>query len=106
MCKYPNGDKVTTKNSEYGNLSTTKLPECDGIAQIYQSSGLHVQNMEQRDGVFHVYATPSSEEGTCPYCGQKSKKVHSRYVRVIHDLSILGHGVVIYLEVRRINTSM
>ncbi len=101
MYKYPNGDKVTTKKLEYGNLVTTKLPECDGISKIYLSSGLLVQNIEQSDGVFHVYATSSSEEGTCPYCGHKSKKVHSRYVRVIHDLSILGHRVIIYLGVRK-----
>ena len=101
MYKYPNGDKVTTKKPKYGNLVTTKLPECDGISQIYLSSGLLVQNIEQSDGVFHVYATSSSEEGTCPYCGHTSKKVHSRYVRVIHDLSILGHRVIIYLGVRK-----
>jgi hypothetical protein len=75
MYKYPNGDKVTTKKLEYGNLVTTKLPECDGISKIYLSSGLLVQNIEQSDGVFHVYATSSSKEGTCPYCGHKSKKV-------------------------------
>ena len=101
MFKYPNGDKVTTKKSEYGNLVTTKLPECDGISEIYLSSGLLVQNIEQSGGMLHVYATSSSEEGTCPYCGQKSKKVHSRYVRVIHDLSILGYGAVIHLGVRK-----
>ena len=101
MYKYPNGDKVTTKKLEYGNLVTTKLPECDGISKIYLSSGLLVQNIEQSDGVFHVYATSSSKEGTCPYCVHKSKKVHSRYVRVIHDLSILGHRVIIYLGVRK-----
>ena len=101
MYKYPNGDKVTTNNSEYGNPVTTKLPACDGISQIYLSSGLLVQNIEQSDGVFHVYATSSSEEGICPYCGYKSSKVNSRYVRVIHDLSILGHSVKIYLEVRK-----
>ena len=101
MYKYPNSDKVTTKKSEYGNLVTTKLPECDGISEIYLSSGLLVQNIEQSGGMLHVYATSSSEEGTCPYCGQKSKKVHSRYVRVIHDLSILGYGAVIHLGVRK-----
>ena len=101
MCKYPNGDKVTTINSEYDNPCTAKLPECGGISQIYLSSGLLVQNIEQSDGVFHVYAVSFSEEGTCPYCGHKSKKVHSRYVRVIHDLSILGHRVIIYLGVRK-----
>ena len=101
MYKYPNGDKVTTKKLEYGNFVTTKLPECDGISKIYLSSGLLVQNIEQSDGVFHVYATSSSKEGTCPYCGHKSQKVHSRYVRVIHDLSILGHRVIIYLGVRK-----
>ena len=101
MYKYPNGDKVTTKKLEYGNLVTAKLPECDGISQIYLSSGLLIQNIEQSDGVFFVYASSSSEEGICPYCGHKSSKVHSRYVRVIHDLSILGRSVNIYLEVRK-----
>ncbi len=37
MYKYPNGDKVTTNNSECGNPIATKLPECDGISQIYLS---------------------------------------------------------------------
>lgn len=101
MYKYPNSDKVTIKNAECGNQPTTKLPECDGISLIYLSSGLLIQNIEQSDGVFHVYATSSIAEGTCPYCGHKSKKVHSRYVRGIHDLSILGHSVVIHLGVRK-----
>ena len=60
MFKYPNGDKVTTKKSEYGNLVTTKLPECDGISEIYLSSGLLVQNIEQSGGMLYVYATSSS----------------------------------------------
>lgn len=101
MNKYPNADKVTIKNIEYDNLRASKLPECDGISQIYLSSGLLVQNIEQSDGVFYVYATSRSNEGICPYCGCMSKKVHSRYVRYIHDLSILGHSVVICLEVRK-----
>lgn len=101
MCKYPNVGKVTIKKLEYGHLPATKLPECDGISQIYLSTGLLVQNIELSDGIFHVYATSSSEEGICPYCGYKSKKVHSRYVRTLRDLSILGHRVVIDLEVRK-----
>ena len=101
MSKYPNGGKVTTKIADNGDSVPTKLPECDGISRIYLSSGLQIQNIEQSDGVFNVYASSSSEEGICPYCGHKSSKVHSRYVRVIHDLSILGRSVVIYLEVRK-----
>ena len=101
MSIYPNSGKVTIKIAEKGNSATTKLPECDGISRIYLSSGLKIQDIEQSDGVFNVYASSSSEEGTCPYCGHKSSKVHSRYVRVIHDLSILGRSVIIYLEVRK-----
>ena len=101
MSKYPNGGKVTTKIADNGDSVATKLPECDGISRIYLSSGLQIQNIEQSDGVFNVYASSSSEEGICPYCGHKSSKVHSRYVRVIHDLSILGRSVIIYLEVRK-----
>ena len=101
MSKYPNGGKVTTKIAEKGNSAATKLPECDGISRIYLSSGLQIQDIEQSGGVFYVYASSSSEEGICPYCSHKSSKVHSRYVRIINDLSILGHSVKIYLEVRK-----
>lgn len=101
MQKYPNGGKVTKKIAEKGNSGEIKLPECDGICRIYSSSGLLVQGIELSDGVFNVYASSSSEEATCPYCGHKSRKVHSRYVRVVQDLSILGRNVIIYLEVRK-----
>ena len=101
MSKYPNGDKVTTKKAENDNLVVTKLPDRNGISQIYLSSGLQVQGVELSDEAFHVYASSSSAEGICPYCGYKSNKVHSRYVRVIHDLSILGRSVTIFLEVRK-----
>ena len=101
MSIYPNSGKVTIKIAEKGDSATAKLPECDGISRIYLSSGLKIQDIEQSDGVFHVYASSSSEEGICPYCGHKSSKVHSRSVRVIHDLSILGRSVIIYLEVRK-----
>ena len=101
MQKYPNGDKVTKKNAEKGNSGEIKLPECDGVSRIYLSSGLQVQGIELSDGVFSVYASSSSEEATCPYCGHKSWKVHSRYVRTIQDLSILGRNVIIHLEVRK-----
>lgn len=101
MSIYPNSGKVTIKIAENGDSVATILPESDGISRIYLSSGLQIQDIEQSDGVFHVYASSSSEEGTCPYCGHKSSKVHSRYVRIIHDLSILGRSVIIYLEVRK-----
>jgi hypothetical protein len=39
MSKYPNGDKVTTKKAENDNLVATKLPDRNGISQIYLSCG-------------------------------------------------------------------
>ena len=64
MSIYPNSGKVTIKIAENGDSVATILPESDGISRIYLSSGLQIQDIEQSDGVFHVYASSSSEEGT------------------------------------------
>ncbi len=37
----------------------------------------------------------------CPYCGFTSRRVHSRYMRTITDLSIIGHPVIISFGARK-----
>ena len=101
MSKYPNGDKVTTKKPESSIDLATFSPCSEGISQIYQSSEINILLADHDDGIFHLYGSSSLEYGRCPYCGRISHRVHSRYVRTIQDLSILGRRVVLYLEVRK-----
>ena len=101
MSKYPNGGKVTTKNSESCKANETNLPCEEGISQIYLSSELVIHEAVHDGNVFHLYASSSLGHGICPYCGQVSSQVHSRYFRTIQDLSILGERVVLHLEVRK-----
>ncbi len=37
----------------------------------------------------------------CPGCGNESRRIHSRYLRVMQDLPFIGAGVRLELEVRR-----
>jgi transposase len=41
-------------------------------------------------------------EVVCPYCGQKSKKVYSKYKRKFQDLPIQGKTVMIEIESRKL----
>lgn len=47
--------------------------------------------------IIYIYAE-ASEESVCPYCGKKSKKLHSRYERSFQDLPIQNRKVIIILE--------
>ena len=101
MPKYPNGCKVTTKNSESCKANEINLLCNEGISQIYISSELTIHEVVHDSNVFHLYASSSLGYGICPYCGHVSSQVHSRYSRTIYDLSILGERVVLHLEVRK-----
>ena len=75
---------------------------CDGgISQIYLSSDLLIHEVVHESHIIHLYAYSSLGYGICPYCGHVSSQVHSRYLRTIQDLSILGKRVVLHLEVRK-----
>ena len=38
------------------------------------------------------------KKAICPYCGEESKKIHSRYVRKLQDLPIQGKKVFLLLS--------
>ena len=101
MQKYPNGDKVTTKFSNFGKASETKSLCDEGISRIYQATDLIIHGSDYEGNVFHLHASSSLDYGICPYCSHRSESVHSRYFRTIQDLSILGGRVVLHLEVRK-----
>jgi transposase len=52
------------------------------------------------DGVVHVEVRRTAAMATCPRCGRRSRRVHSRYTRRLIDEPI-GHPLLIHLLVRR-----
>ena len=49
--------------------------------------------------VFQIHSKVSETE--CPYCGIKSKSVHSTYVREIQDLPIMGKKTILLVQTRK-----
>jgi transposase len=63
--------------------------------------GVVVEQVEQaRSGVL-IWARVKAEDGTCPSCGDRSRRVHSRYDRRLVDASVAGQPVILRLQVRR-----
>ena len=50
--------------------------------------------------VFHI--SSKCEELMCPYCGEKSNKVHSTYEREIQDLPMQNKKVILLVKTRKI----
>ena len=101
MQKYPNRGKVTKNMSDTGKEDKRNSSDIVGISPIYQTSELLVNGVSHESGVFHFHVSSSLDYGVCPYCGHVSHRVHSRYVRVVQDLPVLGEQVILYLKVRK-----
>ena len=48
-----------------------------------------------------VMAKTTAPAALCPVCGTPSRRVHSRYIRILNDLPWLGAPVRLVLQVRR-----
>ena len=101
MWKYPNSDKVTTKIAGSSKDIDQKSHYTESLSHIYLSSDLTLHEIVRENHKFHLYVSSSLDYGICPYCGCHNKSVHSRYIRTIQDLSILGEPVVLYVEIRK-----
>jgi len=53
---------------------------------------------ESDETTIKIYAKSICMQAKCPYCGQESEKVHSRYVRKLQDLPIQGKKVQLVIE--------
>ena len=54
-----------------------------------------------QEGRIYIYVESNLEEVICPYCGQSSIWVHSRYQRTLQDLPIQGKKVTIIIGSRK-----
>jgi transposase len=48
-----------------------------------------------------IVAEPGNDYGSCPVCGQRSRRIHSHYQRKLQDLPAHGRAVQIELHLRR-----
>ena len=98
MCKAPNDGKITT----FFRQCLTPTRAKTDVAALYSPSDLFVEQIEYDDrSSYHLYAQCLLPYGECPYCGCRSHRVHSKYMRTITDLSILGCPVKITFEARK-----
>ena len=56
---------------------------------------LKYEEHEIKGNEIHIWVTSRRKVLNCPYCGKKSRKVHSRYRRTIQDMPISGKKVYI-----------
>jgi hypothetical protein len=62
---------------------------------------LRVEALRLHDGSVTILASPGAAAAPCPVCGQRSRRVHSRYARTIADLPWAGQPVQLRLTVRK-----
>jgi transposase len=62
---------------------------------------VRVERIVEEEEVVTIEARPTASSGACPGCGQRSGRVHSRYVRTLRDLPACGRAVRVRLAVRR-----
>jgi len=69
----------------------------NGIITFPDERLLYVSH-ENEAGAIIIYAQSKSCETRCPYCGEVSDKVHSRYLRRLQDLPIQGKKVKLVID--------
>ncbi len=62
---------------------------------------LIVDNIEKQEGCIYVNCHKAISEHICPFCGDSSSSVHSKYVRTIADLPIQNKEVKLRLSVHK-----
>jgi transposase len=63
--------------------------------------GLVVEKLDCRPSAVVIKARCSPSGAACPDCGTWSSRVHSSYLRQVHDLPVGGRPVLIHLAMRR-----
>jgi len=61
---------------------------------------LVVEKIELKNGVYYVNSHMKNKFMVCPYCGKKTKSIHSIHNRKIQDLPSQNHTVYINISVR------
>ena len=62
---------------------------------------LNLTSVRAEENAITLCARTSTSAARCPACGQRSARVHSRYMRTLADLPWQGVPVSVHLRVRR-----
>lgn len=54
-----------------------------------------------KDRIVVLKVSSKIQELECPFCGQKSNKIHSRYVREIQDLPLSDKKTILLVQTRK-----
>lgn len=68
------------------------LPNCEGMV---------LESCQLVNGEIQVTLRSAKTPVACPTCGVKSKRVHSHYSRIIHDLPTAGFPMIFQVHTRR-----
>lgn len=101
MKKCPNEYKVTTKKWNDQINETKKCQNYRFLLDFYKDSHLVVDSVEQSDDHLLIKSHFKGKTGICPYCGSRSRHVHSRYHRTLRDLPILETGIHVRIHARK-----
>lgn len=102
MLKYPNEGKDSASQRKLQVIDKVSATDATiSLSSLYADNNLFIESAERIGNQYHLYGRSSILHGVCPYCGTVCHKVHSRYVRTIRDLSILGLGVTIHFQARK-----
>lgn len=73
------------------------------IADVIQVEGeMQAMDLSGNQGVaLRIQLDARALDAMCPHCGQRSARVHSRYVRTLADLALQGTPVRLAVRVRR-----
>ena len=64
-------------------------------------SAFRITSVALTEGQLILDITPKRRTGHCPLCCRRTGRIHSRYVRVVHDLPCCGTRMVLRLHARR-----
>lgn len=64
-------------------------------------SAFHITDAVLTDNRLTLDITPKRRTASCPLCSRRTRRIHSRYVRTVHDLPCCGIPVLVRVHARR-----
>jgi hypothetical protein len=64
-------------------------------------AGRRVERLLLIDDIVHLEVRRTAATACCSTCGERSRRVHSRYIRRVTDEPLAGRQLVVHLRIRR-----
>lgn len=97
MNRHPISESEDTKiNPEYKTVDS-KID----LNIFFKGSQLNIESCDYEEDRVKLYVSSLTEAEQCPYCQEKSSRVHSRYIRTLRDLPGFGKETVIVFNARK-----